>query len=89
VANSVVGLLSSLDWGELPKDLTLEMMRHDAESCGQPLMTAWAKGGDCPFSCGVRDYLFTENWELWKPGKPKLRGKALLEALWTAKGGEL
>jgi hypothetical protein len=87
--NSVVSLLSSINWGQLPDDLTLEMMRHDAESCGDELMTAWADGGRCPFSTGVRDYLFTEHCEIWKPGTPKLKGRKLLEALWVAKGGKI
>lgn len=39
-----------------------------------------------PFDATVRDYHFEENKALWKPGKPKLRGIRLLEALATAKG---
>ncbi len=86
--NSAATLLSQ-NWGSLPDDLTLELMRHDAESCGAEAMTTWAGGGKCPFSNSVRDYQFTEKRELWKPGAPTLRSRALLDALWTAKGGAL
>jgi hypothetical protein len=57
------------------------MMRHDAESCGLEKMTAWAKGGNCPFSGAKRDYQFQENKELWVEGTPQLRGMELLKAL--------
>jgi hypothetical protein len=87
--NSVAMLLSQ-SWGQLPDDLTLEMMRHDAESCGTKTMNEWATGSDeCPFSDSVRDYLFAEKKALWVPGEPKLRGIELLEALWVAKGGKV
>ena len=63
-------------------------MRHDAESCGTKAMTEWANGGECPFKNTVRDYQFIENRNLWKAGKPKLRGIKLLEALCKDKGYE-
>jgi hypothetical protein len=44
-------------------------------------MTAWAKGGPCPFAGRERDFYFCEDRKLWKPGKPKLYGWALWEAL--------
>jgi Pentapeptide repeats (8 copies) len=88
-SNSVHTLLTTIDWGKLPDDLTLEMMRHDAESCGAEAMNKWAKTGTCPFSTSARDYQFTENKSLWKSGKPKYRGMALLVKLCEAKGYKL
>jgi hypothetical protein len=85
--NSVATLLQQY-WGELPDDLCLELMRHDAESCGIELMDEWVKTDQCPFSNSVRDYFFIESKSLWKAGKPKLRGIELLKALWIAKGGK-
>ena len=87
--NSVQTVLTITDWGQLPDDLTLELMRHDAESCGEEAMTVWAKGGACPFNNSVRDYKFTESHALWQPGPPTMRGRKLLEALWVSKGGRI
>ena len=87
-------ILTTINWGELSNNLTLEMMRHDAESCGIKAMTDWAndKSG-CPFSNSRRDYLFKEIKALWKSGKPKLkpklRGMELLQALCKYKGYKL
>jgi hypothetical protein len=74
----------------LPADakyLTLELMAHDAESCGIEAMDKWAadKGG-CPFEHSERDYYFKEDKQLWLSASPadkvpKLRGRKLLEAL--------
>jgi len=86
ISNSVQTILTIINWGELSDKLTLEMMRHDAESCGIDAMTAWVEGGGCPFSNSVRDYQFQEKRELWIPGKPKLRGMKLLKALCKEKG---
>lgn len=81
-----VSMLLMVNWGELPNNLVLELMRHDAESCGNKAMNQWAKGGECPFSDKLqRDFIFRENKDLWKPGKPKLRGARLLAALAEAK----
>ena len=86
-SNSVHTLLTTIDWGQIPDDLTLEMMRHDAESCGLKAMTAWANNsGGCPFSNSVRDYQFQENKALWVPGPPQYRGTDLLKKLCVAKG---
>jgi hypothetical protein len=87
-SNSVATLLQQY-WGQLPDDLCLEMMHHDAESCGIGAMNNWVKTDKCPFDGSVRDYHFIENKSLWKAGKPKLRGVELLKALWRAKGGEI
>jgi hypothetical protein len=79
-------VLLRANWGELPPTLTLELMRHDAEALPDPAsMTVWAKGGPCPFDGRERDFYFCEDKKLWKPGKPKLRGWALWEALAAAK----
>ena len=84
--NSVATLLTTIDWGDLSDYLTLELMRHDAESCGDESMTCWANGGACPFIDSIRDFKFIEKRELWKPGEPGLRGMALLKRLAETKG---
>jgi Pentapeptide repeats (8 copies) len=86
-SNSVQTILTIINWGDLSDEMTLEMMRHDAESCGLDKMTAWANGGACPFQNGKRDYMFTEKKELWVEGVSELRGIKLLEALWEEKFG--
>jgi hypothetical protein len=69
---------------DLSNDLTLELMRHDAEFTGIEKMNEWANGGPCPYEGMERDFLFQEKRELWKPGKPKLRGRELLIALFES-----
>ena len=86
INNSVHTLLEIIDWGELSDKLTLELMRHDAESCGIEAMTKWADGDECPFKTTIRDFQFKEKEELWKKGEPKLRGMELLKTLAKEKG---
>jgi hypothetical protein len=81
---AIYSTLSGLraNWRELPDTLTLELMRHDAEGLADPkLLDKWKAGGGCPFNGRERDFYFHEKRELWKPGKPKLRGWALWAAL--------
>jgi len=78
---SIPIFLHSINWGILPDRLTLELMRHDALLVGTKAMTAWAKGGDCPFQKTVRGFYFQEKTELWKPGKPKMNEMELWIAL--------
>jgi hypothetical protein len=82
----IIQLLTNVNWDNLPNNLILELMRHDAESCGIDAMTAWANGGECPFNATglVRDYIFRESQQLWIPGSPTLRGMELLKALCAA-----
>jgi len=96
ISNSVAVLLQ-IGWDRLPDSLTLEMMAHDAESCGIAKMDLWAKqnvenkNNICPFNGRIRDYSFVENYTLWYNAKqkdkvPKLRGMKLLIALCNEKG---
>jgi hypothetical protein len=87
-SNSVTTLLTIIDWGQLSDELTLELMRHDAESCGIEAMTKWANStdGNCPFNGTVRDFQFAENKKLWVEGTPKYRGMRLLKLLAKEKG---
>jgi hypothetical protein len=78
---SVSLALYQINWGSLSDKLTLELMRHDAEFVGFDEMNEWADGGDCPYQKLDRDFRFSEKKELWKVGKPKLRGIKLFEAL--------
>ena len=73
--------ISRINFGYLSDELTLELMRHDAEFVGVDVMNEWAEGGKCPYENQERDFLFAENIRLWKPGAPKLRGWKLWEAL--------
>ena len=68
-------------WNVYTDSLILELMRWDALSCGVEKMTAWAKGGSCPFDKLDRDFNFQESRKLWKPGKPKMNHRQLFEAL--------
>lgn len=82
------------------RELIRELMAHDAESCGIEAMDKWANGKDyaltsaqfpCPFSVSERDFYFIESRLLWNSLKdkdkvPKLRGRALLEALCESSG---
>ena len=80
--NSVQSLLTIIHWNNLSDSLVLEMMRHDAESCGVDKMSKWASGGFlCPFIRRIRDYHFKENPRLWVSGIPLYRGIELLKIL--------
>ena len=72
-------------WGGLPDALTLELMRQDAEACGEDAMTAWAAGGDCPFARHEREFYFAERRELWVPGPPTMTVRELWAALCETK----
>ena len=77
---SILNLLT-ISFYQLSNELTLELMRHDAEFIGNKTMDEWANGGDCPYKNMERDFSFQEKKELWKKGKPKLRGIELWRAL--------
>jgi hypothetical protein len=78
--------LHSYDWGILPDNLTLELMRRDALICGNDAMQKWADGGDCPFSGYIeRDFWFEENRTLWSPGPPMMNDMELFRALCAVK----
>jgi len=79
-------VLHSCDWGILPDNLTLELMRRDAVICGNEPMQKWADGGGCPFSNYIeRDFYFSENRALWSPGPPTMNDMELFKALCEAK----
>lgn len=79
---SVMSLLQS-HWGLLPDNLTLELMRHDAEFIGVEAIRKWANqpASPCPYRDKGRDFFFFPDKRIWKPGKPKLRGIELLREL--------
>jgi hypothetical protein len=72
------------DLGLLNNDLTLELMRRDADAHPNPeLFDAWADGGPCPYD-GVpvrRLFFFSEQSDLWKPGKPEMSTYDLIYAI--------
>jgi hypothetical protein len=70
-----------INFSALSDEMTLELMRHDAEFCGEDRMSDWAKGGACPYNGMCQDFYFNEKKELWQPGAPKLRGLELWRAL--------
>ena len=93
-ATYAVTAVLRINWGKLSDTLTLELMAHNAESCGIKAMDKWAKGGTDPFAFSVPDFYFKENKTLWRNASPaekipKLRGRALLTALCKEKGIEL
>ena len=75
-------------WRKVSDALTTELMRFDADNHPNPkAFTAWAKGGDCPYT-GVkwqRCAQFQEKKVLWKPGKCKMSALQLVEALFKEK----
>lgn len=79
----VSALLHQIDWGALSEQLTLELMRRDARIVGNTAMKRWVSTEDCPFEHNhmVRDFMFDENPNLWKPGSPKLNDLQLFRAL--------
>ena len=75
-------VIHSYNWGTLPDNLTLELMRRDALICGDEAMQKWADGGKCPFSGHIiRDFWFSENRALWSPGAPTMNDMELFVAL--------
>ncbi len=60
------------NWGEVSDELTLELMRYDAEHHQDPeAFDKWAAGGPCPYKGAKyqRAANFREKRELWKPGR--------------------
>lgn len=84
-ASYSISTLLKISWGVLPDNLTLELMRHDAEYIGYEDMDTWAAGGACPYRNKIRDFHFNEKRKVWKRGKPKLRGRELFFALCKAR----
>ena len=77
---SILAMLRA-SWGTVSPTLTLELMRWDVLSCGPKAMSAWAKGGPCPFKGMEREFYFNEDKAAWCAGRPKLNHKQLWEAL--------
>jgi hypothetical protein len=80
---SISQILYQVKWPHISDEITLELMRHDAEFVEKKAMNEWAKGGPCPYRRLNRDFIFSEKAELWKPGviKPKWRGVDLFNRL--------
>jgi len=78
-----IRLLSSMPLGELPNNLTLELMRRDAYAHPHPdRFDDWAKNqGDCPYQNEDRFWYFQEKKELWKAGKPTMIDRDLIIAI--------
>ena len=82
-----IRLLSSMPLGQLPNDLTLELMRRDAYGHPHPeLFDTWAKGGGCPYQNEERFWNFSESREMWEPGDPIMTDRDLIVAICKAKG---
>ncbi len=93
-ATYAVTAVLRINWGKLSDTLTLELMAHNAESCGIKAMDKWAKGGTDPFKYSEPDFYFEGNKTLWRNASPaeripKLRGRTLLIALCEEKGIKL
>jgi hypothetical protein len=82
-----IKMLASFNLGDLPDNLTLELMHRDAWAHPKPeLFDAWASGGGCPYQNEDRFWLFELKKELWKPGPPKMRDSDLILAICREKG---
>ncbi len=60
------------NWGEVSDDLTLGLMRYDAEHHEDPeTFDKWTKSGNCPYSNVKyqRAAIFREKKDLWEPGR--------------------
>ena len=85
-------IFTQFDLDTLPDNLTLELMRRDAEAHPYPeKFDQWAKGGGCPYLNVDRYFLFNVKKELWKPGPPEMKTSDLILELckhlnWKIKG---
>ena len=78
--------LSSINLGNLPNDITLELMRRDCAGHPYPEMfDAWAKGGACTYQDEERYWVFNEKRDVWKKGKPQMTDRDLILAICKAK----
>jgi len=89
--------IMSFSLGNLSKDVTLEMMRRDADAHPDPsAFERWANGlGTCPYSSGNfeneeyfinRLHYFHERRNWWEPGRPTMRTWDLIVAIIKEKG---
>ena len=66
--------LSSMPLKHVSDEISLELMRLDAEAHPKPeLFDEWAKGGDCPYQNEERWWWMPEKRDVWKPGKPTMK----------------
>ena len=73
-------------WDKLSDDLTTELMKWDAHATPTPSkFMEWKKGGPCPAQEHLRIFVFEENRELFRQGKPTMT----LWELWAAVAKEL
>jgi len=81
-----IRLLSSITLGQLPTDLTIELMRRGAYAHPHPeCFDKWANGEACPYRNEERAWFFTESRELWKPGLPEMTDRELIVEICKAK----
>ena len=80
-------LLASIQLGNLPDNLVLELMRRGAWGHPHPeRFDIWAQGGNCPYATEERAWLFQESRNLWIPGAPEMKDSDLIIAICKAKG---
>jgi hypothetical protein len=85
-----IRLLSSINLGELPDGLTLEIMRRDAYAHPYPeRFDEWAAGGKCPYQTEERFWIFKDRRDLWQPGLPQMTDRDLIMAICKAKGWKI
>jgi hypothetical protein len=76
----------------LSDELTLEMMRRDAEFHPNPeKFDKWVKTDICPYQdCNFhRLFIFQEKKNLWKPGKPEMTNYELITKIFEYKNWKL
>jgi len=77
-----IRLISSIRLIGLSEDLTLELMRRDANGHPSPeKFDEWANGGECPYNNVERFWLFEPNKDIWKPGSPQMTDRDLIIAI--------
>ena len=85
-----IRLLSSIQLGILSGELTLELMRRDANAHPHPeKFGVWMKGGACPYQNEERFWFFSEKRDLWKAGNPTMKDSELIIAICKEKGWKI
>ncbi len=85
-----ISMLSNIFLGDLPDELSLELMRRDAASHPHPeRFSEWAKGGGCPYKNECYFWRFEQKQSVWKKGKPQMNDVDLILAICRAKKWEI
>lgn len=82
-----ISTLSRLTLHHLPDELTLELMRRDAQAHPNPEdFEVWANQGHCPYKQEERFWMFPFSRSVWKPGKPEMSDVELIKSICKSQG---